>query len=323
MEIVNLSNKSDIWNTKNATSHDNHKTYTISFIVLSFFALLLNIFVNIVMLCNKKLRRRPSNKFLLNLLLSDGFVCVSLISYHACLMVTGDDEESFYENYPLKRSFILFIDVVICLSVSNFSIITLDRLIAVKWPFFYEDRIHTKQAFIVITVVWVVTVAYGIILIILVNVLDHKTSRRLGHTAFIVVAITGFITLLTTNCFVFVEARKQLKAIEKISIVPSDKSNRKLEFRQKEFRLVRINIGLILCFFLFWINAVIIKFKLMVYPDENQLHLHFEYVVAAVYLVHLYYLCNPLWYVTLNHDVKQEVKLLFKKKILKMLQVAL
>ena len=166
-----------------------------------------------------------------------------------------------------------------------------------------------------ITVVWVVTVAYGIILIILFNVLEHKNSRRLGHVAFIAVAIAGFITLLTTNCFVFVEARKQLKAIEKTSVVPNNKSNRKIEFRKKEFRLVRINIGLILCFFLFWINAVIVKFKLLVYADENELHLHLEYVVAAVYLVHLYYLCNPLWHVTLNHDVKQEVKLFFKQKI--------
>ena len=314
--MANMINKSDIWNTKYVTYHGiNHKVYTISFIVLSCFALLLIIFVNIVLLCNKKLRRRPSNKFLLNLLISDGLVCISFISYHVYLMITWDNEKSFYENYLLKKSFILLVDVVICLSVSNFSLITLDRLIAVKWPFFYEDRIHTKQAFTVITVVWVVTVAYGIILIILFNVLEHKNSRRLGHVAFIAVAIAGFITLLTTNCFVFVEARKQLKAIEKTSVVPNNKSNRKIEFLKKEFRLVRINIGLILCFFLFWINAVIVKFKLLVYADENELHLHLEYVVAAVYLVHLYYLCNPLWHVTLNHDVKQEVKLFFKQKI--------
>ena len=312
-----MSNKWDIWNIKNTTSHRNSKAYTISFIVLSSIALLLNVFVNIVMLCNKKLRRRPSNKFLMNLLISDGFVCISLISYSVYLMVTWEDEKSFYENYPLHRTFVIIVDVVVCLSVSNFSLITLDRLIAVKWPFFYEDSIPTKQVFIAINVVWVITVVYGIILIILFNTLDHKISRNLGKIAFIVVVIAGFITLLTTNCFVFVEARKQLRAIEKMFvIVPSDKSNKKIEFRKKQFRLVRINIGLIICFFLFWINAVIIRIKLLVYPIE-ELHLYFEYFVAAAYLAHLYYLCNPIWYVTLNHDVRQEVKLLFKQKIVK------
>ena len=305
-----MSNKSDIWNTEYATSHRNSKAYTISFIVLSSLALLLNIFVNIVMLCNKKLRRRPSNNFLLNLLISDGCVCISLISYSVYLMATWDDEKLFYENYPLHRTFILIIDVVVCLSVSNFSLITLDRLVAVKWPFFYQDRIHTKQVFIAITVVWVITLIYGIILIILYNALDHKTSRNLRNIAFVIVVIPGFITLLTTNGFVFVEASKQLRTIEKIFVVLSDKSNKKIEFRKKEFRLVRINIGLILCFFLFWINTVIIRFKLLVYSDEEE-HLYFEYFVAAAYLVHLYYLCNPLWYVTLNHDVRQEVKLIF------------
>ena len=257
-----MSNKSDTWNTENATSHRSSKGYAISFIVLSFLALLLNISVNTVMLCNKKLHRRPSNKFLLNLLISDGFVCISLISCTAYLMAAWDDEKLFYENYPLHRTFILIIDGVVCLSVSKFLLITLDRLIAVKWPFFYEDRIHTKQVFIAITVAWVIiTFACGIILIILFNALDHRTSRHLPNIAFIIVVIAGFITLLTSSGFVFVEAGKQLRAIEKIFVVLNDTSNKKIKFRKKEFRLVRINIGMILCSFLFWINTVIIRFK--------------------------------------------------------------
>ena len=165
--------------------------------------------------------------------------------------------------------------------------------------------------FIAITVAWVIiTFACGIILIILFNALDHRTSRHLPNIAFIIVVIAGFITLLTNNGFVFVEAGKQLRAIEKIFVVLNDTSNKKIKFRKKEFRLVRINIGMILCSFLFWINN-------QVQTADEELHLYFEYFVAAAYLVHLYYLCNPLWYVTLSHDVRQEVKLLFKQKIVK------
>ena len=43
------------------------------------------------------------------------------------------------------------IHVAVVLSMLNFTLITADRLIAVKWPFFYEDRIHIKQSVIAIS----------------------------------------------------------------------------------------------------------------------------------------------------------------------------
>ena len=120
------------------------------------------------------------------------------------------------------------------------------------------------------------------------------------------------MTLFISNSFVSAEARSQLKAIKKIthsienlSVEPGDKSNNKKDFRKKEFRLVRINIGVILCFFLFWINVFIL---LLVYADEVKEPISFEYVIASWYLVHIYYICNPVWYVALNCDVKGEVK---------------
>ena len=96
--------------------------------------------------------------------------------------------------------------------------------------------------------------------------------RYLGNVTFVVVVIIGFITLFISNYFVFVEARRDLRRIEKIiynieniSVELSNKSNSKEEdFRKKEFRLVRINIGLILCFFLFWVNVLILFIKLLV-----------------------------------------------------------
>ena len=184
-----------------------------------------------------------------------------------------------------------------------------------KWPFFYEDRIHTKESHIAFAVVWGITTAYMKAMSTLFNVLDPGTARYLGNVTFVAVVITGFITLFISNSFVFSEARSQLKAIEYIthsianlSVEPGDKSNNKKEFPKKEFRLGRINIGLILCFFLFWINVLILFIKFLVYADEVKKPIPFEYVIASWYLVHIYYICNPLWYVTLNCDVKGEVK---------------
>ena len=293
------------------------KTNPISFTVLSSFALLLDIFMIALMLRNKKLRRRPANKFLLNLLISDGTVCISFISFNGYLLKKWDDK-SFSENSFTFQTSVVFFYVAVVLSMLNFTLITIDRLTAVKWPLFYEDRIHTKESLIAIAVVWGITIAYTIIMITLFNVLDPGTARYLGNVTFVVVVITGFITLFISNSFVFVEARSQLKAIEKVthsienlSVEPGDKSNNKKEFRKKEFRLVRINIGLILCFFLFWVNVFILFIKFLVYADEVKKPIPFEYIIASWYLVHIYYICNPLWYVALNCDVKREVKQLF------------
>ena len=295
------------------SSRSSHKSYPISLIALSSFALLLDILVIVLMLCKKKLRQRPANKFLLNLLISDGIVCISLITYEGRLLAVWDDSKSLVENYHMLQSFVIFLYVAVVLSMLNLTLITPDRLIAVKWPFFYEDKVHTKQSFIAVAVVWGITIAFAIVLVTLFNILHPQTLRYIVNATFVAVVLTGFITLLVSNSFVFVEARAQLKAIEKvaysienISLEPSDKENNKeKEFRKKEFRLVKNNIGLILCFFLFWINTLVLSVYMLAYADEVHPPIPLKYVFASWYLVHIYYIINPLWYVTLSYDVKR------------------
>ena len=326
MKGVNGMNNSENRNSSSTKSFDTSKYYSISFIVLSFFALVLYIFVIFLMLRNKKLRRRPANKFLLNLVISDGIVCISFMSYAGHVLDTWDDKKPFFENYFMLQSFVIFVDVVVVLSMLNFTVITVDRLIAVKWPLFYVSRIHTKESVIATAVVWGITTVYAVVMVTLFKVLDPRTSTYLGNITFAFVVIAGFMTLFISNSFVFVEARRHLRraqkislSIENISVEPSDKSEkekrkREKEIRNKEFRLVRINIGLILCFFLFWINLLIFNVKLLVYVDELEPPIPRKYIIASWYLGQIYYLCNPIWFVVLSYDVQREVKQFFRGK---------
>ena len=301
------------------------KNYSRSFIVLSSVAWLLYVFVIVLMLRNKTLRRRSANKFLVNLFISDGIVCIVFICYAGVLLATWNDEKSFFgKNFRLPTLEIVF-HIIVVSPMLNFTLITVDRLIAVKWPFFYEERIHTKQSFIAIATVWGITTAYAIALITLVCVYDAGSSRYLAKIIFIVVVIAGFITLFISNSFVFLEAMRQLRAVTKttlciqnISEQPSSKStNKEKEFRKKEFRLVRMNIGQILCYFLFWANVIILTITLLVYADAVEPPIHEVYSIACWYLVLIYYLCNPLWYVAFSYHVKREVKQLFCTKRLR------
>ena len=321
LKEVNGMNNSEKRNISSTILLRGNKNHSRSFIILSSFALFLDIFLIALTLRNKKLRSRPANKFLLNLFISDGIFCISLMSYAGNLLGIWDDGKTFFKNYLILQTPVTFIHVVVVLSMLNFTLITVYRLIAVKWPFFYEGRVHTKQSLIAIAVVWGIIISYAILMITLFNVLDPGTTRYLRNFIFLAVVVTGFITLFISNSFIFVEARSQLKAIEKIthsienlSVEPGNKSNNKKEFRKKEFRLVRINIGLILFFLLFWINVFILFIKFLVYTDEVKKPIPSEYIIASWYLVHIYYICNPLWYVALNSDVKREVKQLFSGK---------
>ena len=65
-----------------------------SFIVGSFFALVLHIFVIFLMLRNNKLQRKPANKLFLNLI-SDVIVCMSFMSYARYVLEIWDDNKTF------------------------------------------------------------------------------------------------------------------------------------------------------------------------------------------------------------------------------------
>ena len=286
-------NNSEKRNRSSTIIFRGNKNHSRSFIILSSFALFLYIFLIALTLRNKKLRRRPANKFLLNLFISDGIVCISFMSYAGNLLGIWEDGKTFFKNYVILQTPVIFIHVVVVLSMLNFTLITLDRLIAVKWPFFYKDRIHTKQSLIAIAVVWGITIVYAIVMITLFNVLDPGTTRYLRNVISLAVVVTGFSTLFISNSFVFVEARRQLRAFEKVThdienilVEPNDKSNNKGKgFRKKEFRLVRISIGLILCFFLFWVNVFILTVKKIVYIDEVDPPIRYDYFLASWYLV--------------------------------------
>ena len=65
---------------------------------------------------------------------------------------------------------------------------------------------------------------------------------------------------------------------------------------------------------MFWINALILDIKTLVYCNKDKPLASFEYILTAWCLIKLYYLFNPVWYVALNPEVKQELKWIFVRK---------
>ena len=76
---------------------------------------------------------------------------------------------------------------------------------------------------------------------------------------------------------------------------------------------MRINIGLILCFF-FWAYILIVTVRQIVHIDELEKPISLEHIIASWYLVHIYYIFNPLFHVLLNGEVEREVAQFFRGK---------
>lgn len=84
-------------------------------------------------------------------------------------MIMATNANSFVKLYIKQQNTVLVVVVSVVLSMVNLTFITLDRLVlvAVKWLFFYENRIQAKHIFAAIDVVWGVLIVYGIVLAIL------------------------------------------------------------------------------------------------------------------------------------------------------------
>ena len=108
MKEVNGMDNSDKRKIANPIFFRGSQNYSRSFIILSSSALFLYISVIALTLRNKKLRHRPANKFLLNLFIPDGIVCISFMSYAGNLLGIWDDGKTFFKNYLILQTPIIF-----------------------------------------------------------------------------------------------------------------------------------------------------------------------------------------------------------------------
>ena len=278
------------------------------FIGTSFIGILINVCVILLMLRKRNLLKRSSNKILLNLLISECIVCITFTAASTNFLVHGEESSSVDDICILQRSFAVVAAIVLCLSLLNLILLTLDRLIAIKWPLTYSDRITKKHIYLSIVLVWVISTTYDIVIISVYCTLGPEKILQIANTGVVVTVIFGFLILVISNSFIFVEAKKQMNTLMKISrnFLENDSSSRE-RFNKLENRIIYRNVGIAICFMLFWINAVITDILCLLDAEVN-----INYMITAFYLVHVYYLLEPLWYVGMSHDVKKEIKKIFK-----------
>ena len=285
-----------------------HLTRSITILVLCIISTFLNLFAAMIIAFVGKLRKRRSNKFLLNLLISD--VCASLailIMVSCSLEITQDDMN--FKDFVEKQLPLL---IVICgfnlLSIANLISLTLDRLFAVKYPFIYQTSIKTKHVYIIISSAWILSLIYLIFLLVAWQQLEMSAIKQISSLSFLIVVLSGFVTLVLSNILIYFEAKKQLREISKTYV---DNVNRKMStkslLQRRELRLIQINVGMVASFVLFLLPLLITK----MYSYVNNKFISLDFELAAWYLVCFKYIFDPIIYIALSHDVKEEIRRMY------------
>lgn len=309
----NLSSTAPTDTTTLTTIEENHEdgfAPYISIIIFSILTIIFNSGVIFIIPYFPNLRSRNSNKFLLNLMVSNLCVGLVMLCFGTVVVTFNSSEHTFGNHNKPPASISLMFGVLILLSVMNMILLSGDRLYAVKWTFRYLDSTTSKQIHTAIVLPWIISLIYFTILIALLHVGNEHIKDIVHHVIYItfdIFAVLGFLTLTVSSTVIYREARIQLVRIAKTSVSvsvlsPGSKPKEK-QLRLRELRLALINIGLVIKFVVFWLPTLATMTYHLIWEAKTSKFV--EYL--SFHLVLINCVCDPTVYVLLSRDIHRAI----------------
>ena len=220
--------------------------------VLASVAVLVSLLIIVVFICDKQLSRLPSNRFLVNFLVTNFLIA----SGSVLLSLFGDPSD--YSLNPTK--FLLnssYLIVTIISNIMGLMLIAADRYFAIKHPLLYSTKMNGRKVNRIIAIFWICIISFGIIAIVGAIFSRHNvevTSNVMQLVAH-VSAFIGISLLIAVNVIVMREVRHQVKLLSAISVDNSGESRANL--RKRESRTVYLCVGMVATFSCCWLpNSV-------------------------------------------------------------------
>ena len=284
--------------------NDDFKPY-ICMMILSVFTIVCNSVVFFIVTIRNNLRRRPSNKYVLNLMFSNILVACSMLAFAAYTVAINKNQHTFTDHKEPTPEISLMFGIFILLSIMNMILISGVRLYAIKRTFKYS-QLSSRKINCSIVLPWSVTIFYFVLLVVLMH--THLTPHMIQHVVYIsfdAIALLGFLVLVTSNVFIYRAAKQQLVMIRHQSVfdaVGGNLTEKKLCL--KECRLALINIGLVVKFVLFWVPTLTTMNYHLVW--ESGMSTWVEYL--SFHMVLFTCLCDSVIYVLLSRDIRKTIK---------------
>ena len=312
MKMIDNNNNFDNNNTTSSiypkgsgsNSHDDMIRSNIAIVCLSLAGSILSALSIITIVYFPKLRKRTSNKLLVNLFAADFGVSLLMLTYHSMMLDFLLDHERV-RGMRKAKNFHIIMSTFMFLSIVNRITVTLDRALAVKKPYYYESKFNTSMAIRIIVVQNLSAVVYYLLLYFAKDWMSKESHFNLMSLSFITVIVIGFLALSISNIVIFLEARKQINMISKMKFT-DDNKKKKTYRRKKECKIVRINFGMVFIFMLCWI-----PFLGAICKEHAMRKGYEDLLTVALFAVALNYILDPVIYVSLSRDVKQQIKRLY------------
>ncbi|XP_067016050.1 adenosine receptor A2a-like [Acropora muricata] len=162
-----------------------------------------NLLVLLAVFKNDNIRTIP-DFFITSLAFSDFTVCavfLPLSIYQFYQQNTGQQKDSFY----LAKSFLGHVSMVA--SATNMFAVTIDRVIAIGFPFKYVAMVTKQKAAITIAAVWMISIALGAL----------HTGDLTSNYAIGIYSAVLLINTIAMYIYIFVKAKRQENRIQEMT----------------------------------------------------------------------------------------------------------
>ena len=154
-----------------------------------------------------KNHRKAPDLFITSLAFSDISVCALFLP----LMIFTQNHRAHDDQYVILDSARLFLGhASMVASATNMFAVTVDRVIAIRFPYRYVVVMTTRNTLIGIVVVWLVALTFGVLY-----------TRDFISTSYVSsYNLSMLFTTLTMNTYIFIAAKRQENRVQNIPVGP-------------------------------------------------------------------------------------------------------
>lgn len=282
-------------------------------VVIGAFSIVGNALVLLAIYKNIKLQT-VTNTFIASLALADLLVGI-LVSPLAALSYLG---------LPNNYMWCVFTNSVIVvftqISIFNLCAIAVERFIAIKSPYFYQEYLTIRVAIIIVIVAWISGVIVGFVPLFgwnlgpmadnkcaFVKVIDMKYMVYFNFFGFVLIPL---LIMFLIYLYIFFIVRQQLHKIAALEVINHNEQKKQTMKFAKEVKAAKSLAVVIGVFALCWLPIHILNSISLLCRGSNCVY-HINLLLAAILLSHINSAVNPFLYAIGNSQFQIAFKKMF------------
>ena len=205
--------------------------------------------------------RTISNRFLASLSVADAFV--GLVIDPVWIVIICWIQPRGQKNLSMITK-MLWIHTTAATTL-NSCCVSIDRFIAIRFPFRYQDSLTKRRCFAVILLVWLISLSLPFLLFL------RERREKLELRVFIVFTICLVPLLVVCFCYIliFKLARKQFRRILPAKNIPDSGENVRVRVRQNFKAIKTLGFVLSACI-ITWMPSVVLQLVKFYYMEEEK-----------------------------------------------------